>query len=84
MSDADVRLLSRFLSAYDGEVSDVVTPRVTHIVTAEPFLTPELLALKKAASQRVRVVQLAWVEQCVLKGQLDDSTKMQVGMQIKY
>jgi hypothetical protein len=80
MRDSDARLVTRFLSAYDGEVSDVLSPRVTHIVSCEPFLTPELLRLKAQASSRVRVVQLAWVEQCVMQGRLDDSTKLQVPM----
>jgi hypothetical protein len=80
MSDSDARLVTRFLSAYDGEVSDVLSPRVTHIVSCEAYLTPELLRLKAQASSRVRVVQLAWVEQCVMQGRLDDSIKLQVPM----
>ena len=46
MSDSDARLLSRFIATYDGEVSDSVTARVTHLVTAEPFLMPRLSALR--------------------------------------
>ena len=65
MSDSDARLLSRFIAAYDGEVSDSVTARVTHahLVTTEPFLTPRLIALRRQSAPRAAVVQLAWVEQ---------------------
>ena len=77
-SAADERLLARFVTAYDGDVAREVTARVTHLVTAEPFLTPELLALRQQASPRVRVLQLSWVEKCVSAGQLDDSMKLEV------
>lgn len=81
ISASDERLLSRFIAAYDGTVSKSIHSKVTHIVTGEPFLTPELTSLKQAASARVRVMQLAWVEQCVANGRLDDSIRLQCNTQ---
>lgn len=78
MSASDERLLSRFISAYDGEVASAVTAKVTYIVTGEPRLTSELVTLKKRASQRVRVMQIGWVEHSVGVGRLDNALKWQV------
>src|SRR5689334_943210 len=39
ISATDERLLSRFIAAYDGETTSTPSPRVTHILTTEPYLT---------------------------------------------
>ena len=59
-------------------MSDSVSARVTHLVTAEPFLTPRLIALRRQSEPRAAVVQLAWVEQSVTQGRIDNSAGLQV------
>jgi len=67
------RLLTRYLTAYDGEVSSMMTPDVTHVVTAQPFLTPRVSKLLQQAAPDARVVKVGWVQSCVNKGSIDDS-----------
>ena len=84
MSDSDVRLLSRFIATYDGEVSDSVTARVVQLepVIAEQLFTTQLIALRRPSAPRAAAVQLAGLRVTIVTQERIDnvnSAALQVG-----
>ncbi|XP_071807715.1 chromodomain-helicase-DNA-binding protein 1-like [Asterias amurensis] len=67
VDDGDLKKLTRYVVAYDGDVSETVDETTTHIVAKEDTSEVQTLLDMKASNPDAVVVSTRWLQDCIAK-----------------
>ncbi|XP_022089651.1 chromodomain-helicase-DNA-binding protein 1-like [Acanthaster planci] len=67
LAESEVKKLTRYIVAYDGDVSETVSDQTTHIIADEETAEAQALMDMKAENSDAVIVSARWLQDCIAK-----------------
>jgi hypothetical protein len=78
MDALDSRTVTRYVTAYGGDMMPTVNRQVTHIITGRSHIDQQLRDYIRVAASNVAVVGTSWVETSLKNKRIDYSQHLQI------